>query len=78
MDARTNSLLVMAMPDEMPEQVPNHWMVYFTVDDVEAKAAAVTAAGGQIVNSPMTIPGVGTMAVAHDNAGGAFTLMQPA
>ena len=67
---------MMAMPDGMPEQVPNHWAVYFTVADATAAVAAITA-GGTIVNDLMTIPGVGTMATAHDPASGSFSVMQP-
>ena len=65
------------MPPDVPEQVPNHWGVYFTVTDADATVASITAAGGQVVNGPMTIPGVGTMATAHDPAGGNFSIMQP-
>ena len=69
---------MMAMPPDMPEQVPNHWGVYFMVDDIEKTIGAITGAGGQIVNGPMEIPGVGTTAVSHDPAGGSFTILQPA
>ncbi len=69
---------LMAMPAEMPDMVPNHWGVYFTVENVDASIAAVTAAGGQVVNGPMDIPGVGRTATVHDPAGGSFNLMQPA
>lgn len=69
---------VMAMPAEMPEQVPNHWAVYFTVSDVDATIDSATSAGGQIVNGPMDIPGVGRTATVHDPTGGSFNLMQPA
>ena len=68
---------LMAMPAEMPEQVPNHWGVYFTVADVDATVGSITEAGGQIVNGPMDIPGVGRMATAHDPAGGNFNILQP-
>jgi predicted enzyme related to lactoylglutathione lyase len=68
---------LMAMPPDVPEQVPNHWGVYFTVADVDATIQAITAGGGQIVNGPMDIPGVGRTATAHDPAGGNFNIMQP-
>ena len=68
---------IMAMPDEMPPEVPNHWGVYFTVADVEASVGAVEGAGGQVVFGPMAIPGVGTMATIHDPASGSFSMMQP-
>ncbi len=69
---------IMAMPPDVPEQVPNHWGVYFTVADVDATIEAITSAGGQIVNGPIDIPGVGRMATAHDPAGGNFNVLQPA
>jgi predicted enzyme related to lactoylglutathione lyase len=68
---------MMPMPAEMPEQVPNHWMVYFSVADIGATKDAVTANGGQIVQGPMPIPGVGTLAVIHDPNGGSFSVLQP-
>lgn len=69
---------LMPMPAEMPDMVPNHWAVYFTVADLQASLAKVTEAGGMVANGPMEIPGIGTSAVIHDPAGGSFVLMQPA
>ncbi len=68
---------LMAMPPDLPDQVPNHWGVYFMVADTAATIEAITGAGGQIVMGPMTIPGVGTSATAHDPAGGSFSILQP-
>ncbi|MCP3853362.1 MAG: VOC family protein [Actinomycetia bacterium] len=68
---------LMAMPPDMPEQVPNHWMTYFSVEDIEATIKTITEAGGTLANGPMSVPGVGTMAAIHDPQGGAFSLMQP-
>ena len=69
---------IMPMPPEMPDQVPNHWGVYFTITDLDATVAAVTSAGGQIVAEPMDIPGVGRRATVHDPTIASFSLMQPA
>lgn len=69
---------LMAMPPGMPEQVPNHWAVYFMVDNADETAKKVTAAGGQMVQEPTELPGVGRMAVAHDPHGGSFSLLEPA
>lgn len=68
---------LMAMPAEVPEMVPNHWMVYFSVADLDASVAAVTENGGQVVMPAMDLPGIGAMATVHDNNNAAFTLMQP-
>lgn len=68
---------MMTMPDEVPEMVPNHWGVYFTVADLDASVASVSEHGGQVVVPPMEIPGVGKMATVHDTNQASFTLMQP-
>lgn len=68
---------MMAMPDGMPDMVPNHWMVYFSTDDIDATIERVTSNGGQVAQPPFAIPGVGTIAVIHDPQGGSFSLMQP-
>lgn len=68
---------MMAMPAEMPEMVPNHWMVYFTVESVDATVEIATGSGGQVVNPAFDVPGVGRMATLHDAQGGSFSLMQP-
>ncbi len=69
---------LMAMPAEMPDQVPNHWMVYFIVADADATLEAVKAAGGQVVQDPFDAPGVGRIGIAHDPSGGSFSVLQPA
>jgi predicted enzyme related to lactoylglutathione lyase len=69
---------IMAMPPEMPDEVPNHWVVYFMVSDIDATISAATVAGGRVVNGPMDIPGVGRSATLHDPAAGSFSLLQPA
>jgi predicted enzyme related to lactoylglutathione lyase len=68
---------MMAMPPGMPDAVPNHWMVYFTVADIDATIALVKANGGQVVQGPLPAPGVGRLAVVHDPAGGSFSVLQP-
>ncbi|SON58937.1 Putative glyoxylase CFP32 [Mycobacterium simulans] len=58
--------------------VPNHWHVYFAVDDVDATAAKARAEGGQVLAEPFDIPSVGRCAVLSDPQGGAFSLLKPA
>jgi len=69
---------VMAMPAEMPAEVPNHWTVYFAVADVDDTVEKVTACSGSVVFGPMDIPGVGRTATIHDPAAGSFSILQPA
>lgn len=68
---------LMAMPPDIPDMVPAHWAVYFTVADLDAKLVELGELGGQAVHPPTSIPGVGTMATAHDPRGGSFVLIQP-
>lgn len=68
---------LMAMPPDVPEMVPNHWMVYFTVADLDATLAKATGAGGTIGTGPMDIPGIGRFAMVHDPSGGAFSVLEP-
>lgn len=69
---------IMAMPENLPDMVPNHWGVYFTVGDLKTSMAKVTEAGGAAVMEPFEIPHIGTMVTMHDNQGGSFNLLQPA
>ena len=54
------------------------WIGYIGVDDVDATAAAITAAGGQIFVPPTDIPGVGRFAMAADPQGAPFYVMRGA
>jgi predicted enzyme related to lactoylglutathione lyase len=68
---------LMALPDEACSRgVPPCWTGYVSVDDVDAFAARVTAAGGQVVRPPEDIPGVGRFAVVTDPYGAPFNLFK--
>ncbi|MDT5292738.1 MAG: uncharacterized protein QOF88_7627 [Mycobacterium sp.] len=68
----------------MPD-VPNHWHVYFAVDDVDATAAKAVAEGGQVAVGPFDIPwarlvgrggaSVGRSAVLADPQGADFSVL---
>jgi predicted enzyme related to lactoylglutathione lyase len=68
----------------MPD-VPNHWRVYFAVDDADATAAKAAAAGGRVAVEPFDIPwarlvgrggaSVGRSAVLADPQGAAFSVV---
>lgn len=61
----------------MMEGVPNHWHVYFAVDDADASAAKITELGGTILVPPFDTP-VGRIAVAQDPQGAAFSIIKNA
>ena len=58
--------------------VPNHWHVYFAVEDADATAALAAAEGGQVVAEPFDIPSVGRSAVLTDPQGAMFSVLKPA
>lgn len=57
---------------------PAGWLGYFGVDDVDATAAAVSTAGGQIHLQPFDIAGVGRLAMVSDPQGVVFYVMRGA
>ncbi|MCW2654360.1 MAG: hypothetical protein JWR32_5336 [Mycobacterium sp.] len=66
-----------AMEPPMPE-VPNHWHVYFAVEDADGTAAKASAEGGQVMMEPFDIPSVGRSAVLADPQGAVFSVLTPA
>jgi len=61
---------------EMPAEIPANWLVYFTVEDVDATVEKLQSGGGSVMNGPIDIP-VGRFAVVADQFGAAFAVMQP-
>lgn len=53
------------------------WMVYFYVDDVDAAVAKAQGLGASVHMPPMTMPGVGRMAMIADPHGAPFYVMDP-
>ena len=61
---------------DVPDEVPNHWLIYFTVPDADAAAATTKAAGGMVLNGPIDI-GMGQIVVLQDPQGATFAVMAP-
>jgi uncharacterized protein len=68
------------MPIDGPQfsEVPESWLGYIAVDDVDARVKKATAAGGKVMREPFDIPGVGRIAILLDSRGAAIGLMTPA
>ncbi|WP_430334583.1 VOC family protein [Rhodococcus sp. ACT016] len=64
------------VPPPRPD-VPNHWHVYFCVENVDATVAQAVEAGGALMADPFDMPSVGRMAVLADPQGAVFSVMQP-
>ncbi len=65
---------LMACPPGMDRSA---WLGYLAVEDVDATAAAVTAAGGACHLPPADIPGIGRFALLADPQGVPFYVMRP-
>ena len=64
---------MMALPPGAP--APPHWLVYFTVADLDAAADVIAAEGGQVVVPAATVP-AGRFLVARDPQGAYFALFE--
>jgi hypothetical protein len=64
-------------PDQAAMGVPPHWGTYVTVADVDATAAAISAAGGTVLAPGFDVMDAGRMAVAVDPTGAVFQIWQP-
>lgn len=53
--------------------MPDHWIGYMAVEDVDAGCERIREAGGQVCVPPMDIPSVGRFAVCNDPQGALFS-----
>jgi predicted enzyme related to lactoylglutathione lyase len=58
--------------------VPPHWLVYFSVDDCDAKVTKATELGATTVKSAEDIPGIGRFAILQDPQGAVFAIIKTA
>lgn len=57
--------------------VAPHWIAYFLVADCDATVAKARELGANVLMEPLTMEGVGRMAVIADPQGAAFSVFQP-
>ena len=75
--AHSGDRIVAAIGPKMgPPGMPSAWTTYVATDSVDATAAKIKGAGGQLLAEPMDVMTEGRMAVATDPAGAAFGLWQ--
>lgn len=60
------------------EGVPDHWMSYIAVDDVDKRIEKLKAGGGKVMREPWVAEGVGRIAIVADSNGAAQGWMTPA
>lgn len=68
---------MMMMPDQVPDEVPAYWSVYFAVVNVEATTQRTIELGGRLIVPPMQITG-GRFAVLEDPQGAVFSVLDHA
>ena len=59
-------------------ELPEHWMSYLAVDDIDARCEKAKAAGATIAREPFDVPGVGRIAMIRQPGGGMIGWMTPA
>jgi uncharacterized protein len=60
------------------KDVPESWMSYIAVDDVDARVSKATKAGAKIMKPPFDVPGVGRIAILLEPGGAPIGWMTPA
>jgi predicted enzyme related to lactoylglutathione lyase len=68
---------IMAIPADMPAEVPAHWLQYIGTRDVDGTAEAAVRAGGSIMKAPGDLQGAGRYAVIKDPQGAVFAILDP-
>lgn len=66
---------MMAMPADVPENVPAHWMTYIAVDGIDALAEKVKELGGTVLHGPVDVPTVGRFCIIQDPTGAVVSLI---
>ena len=56
--------------------IPPHWLVYFAVDDCDAKVQKASELGAHVMKPAEDIPGVGRFAILIDPQGAAFAIIK--
>ena len=59
------------------EGVPEHWMSYLAVDDVDARVKKATAAGAKLMRPAFDVPGVGRIAILTEPGGAGVGWITP-
>lgn len=60
------------------EGVPEHWMSYIAVDNVDERLELAVAHGGEVLRPPFDVEGIGRIAILKDAGGAVMGWMTPA
>ena len=59
-------------------EIPEHWMSYLSVDDVDKRCEMAKEAGATIMREPFDVPGTGRIAILKEPGGAVIGWMTPA
>jgi predicted enzyme related to lactoylglutathione lyase len=57
--------------------LPEHWLSYIAVDDVDKRVVKAKKAGAKVMRPPFDVPGVGRIAIIKQPGGGMVGWMTP-
>ena len=60
------------------KDVPDNWMPYLAVDDVDARVKKAVAAGARVMKPAFDVPGVGRIVILKEPGGAGIGWMTPA
>ena len=66
------------MKGPMFDNIPEHWLPYIAVDDIDKRVKTLKAAGGKVIREPWDVPTVGRIAIVADSNGAVSGWMTPA
>jgi predicted enzyme related to lactoylglutathione lyase len=75
-DEPVGGILDISAPEFGP--VPESWMAYIAVDDVDARVAKAVKAGAKLMKPAFDVPGVGRIAILMQPGGAGIGWMTPA
>jgi len=59
------------------KNMPEHWMAYIAVDDIDARLKKASAAGATIKKPAFDIPGIGRIAIVQEPGGAVIGWITP-
>ena len=68
---------IMGRLPDVPPDVPDHWLSYIAVDDIDVRLEQAKKAGAVVIREPFDVENVGRIAIIKDGGGGHVGWMTP-
>jgi len=68
---------IFEMKDPHFKNIPEHWLAYIAVDDVDKRVAMALEQGATAIRMPFDIEGVGRIAILHEPGNAAIGMITP-